>query len=453
MSAYGEWISVGLGVYLLGGYLGPLAWTALDRVRTKNGMKLRTGASTGASRNASVGVTKVPCFAMQRVRQNENGQAEILRGKEIKGDQFLFVSVIVPAKNEEAVIERVIESLAKCEYPAELFEVIVVDDHSQDRTSEIVKEKKKTFPWLKLLSRVECGGGKAGAMNSGYSVLDHRSQIVGYLDADTTITRELISDMCSLFLNNHVYAVQVARMVRPNQCFGLLEKLQYFEVWMDLCYQKTRDVCGGGVEFRGNGEFLRVSLLDAMGGMKAWNEDSLTDDLDMSLRIHMLGFNILLYDSELILDDPVHTWDQLWSQRQRWMRGGFQRFVDYCYYLIFHPYSWRKKLDFLHTFGCMNISFLLELSSAIFPACCLCCRFGNFSLLGPIHDSSTHVQLHIGGFIRNYVSCLDASACRCFLEWTGFQKLLIYAFDFTYQSTVPFEFICCCYRVLLFNSI
>lgn len=65
---------------------------------------------------------------------------------------------------------------------------------------------------------------------------------------------------------------------------------------------------GGAVEFRGNGEFMRLELLDEMGGAEAWNPRCLTDDLDMSTRLHLAGYNIALYDGSLILDDPVHTW-------------------------------------------------------------------------------------------------------------------------------------------------
>lgn len=80
------------------------------------------------------------------------------------------------------------------------------------------------------------------------------------------------------------------------------------------------------------------------------------DDLDMSFRLHISGYNIVLYDGELIVDDPVHSWSQLWQQRIRWMTGGFQRFIDYTYFLAFSDFEIIKKLDVCHTFGGIFIS-------------------------------------------------------------------------------------------------
>ena len=69
-------------------------------------------------------------------------------------------SVVIPARNEEDIIGKCIESIYRQDYPAELFEVIVIDDHSTDNTSDVIAQLQKKFSSLKLVRLEEAMKGK-----------------------------------------------------------------------------------------------------------------------------------------------------------------------------------------------------------------------------------------------------------------------------------------------------
>ena len=92
------------------------------------------------------------------------------RRKHIKEEEDVahYFSIVIPAKNEEDVIEETLEHVFNLDYPEELFEVIVVDDNSTDNTRSIVMEMQKSHQNLKLVSSLpfKDGVGKASALNT-----------------------------------------------------------------------------------------------------------------------------------------------------------------------------------------------------------------------------------------------------------------------------------------------
>src|SRR3989442_4615812 len=91
------------------------------------------------------------------------------------------VSVLVPVKNEEKVVGRLLDALVRQDYPKENLEVVVVEDESRDRTLEICKSYSAKYPWIKVFHR-DSSLGKGDALNFAF----HRSsgEIVATFDAD-----------------------------------------------------------------------------------------------------------------------------------------------------------------------------------------------------------------------------------------------------------------------------
>src|SRR2546422_10963434 len=91
------------------------------------------------------------------------------------------VSVLVPVKNEEKVVGRLLDALVRLDYPKENLEVVVVEDESRDRTLEICKGYSAKYPWIKVFHR-DSSLGKGDALNFAF----HRStgEIVATFDAD-----------------------------------------------------------------------------------------------------------------------------------------------------------------------------------------------------------------------------------------------------------------------------
>lgn len=112
------------------------------------------------------------------------------------------VSIIVPSKNEEAVIGQAVNAILASDYPEDRIEVVVVDDGSTDRTSEVVRNIKSDR--IKLLE-FECNQGKRLAFAAGVNA--SKNEVVICIDSDTLVEKESIKFLVQPFIDNDVVAV------------------------------------------------------------------------------------------------------------------------------------------------------------------------------------------------------------------------------------------------------
>jgi len=110
--------------------------------------------------------------------------------------EFPFISVIIPALNEEQTIGQTLASLSRVQYPSSKFEIIVVDGGSTDRTQEIVKR----FHGIRLLLQKSREGGPTGARNQ--AALVARGDIVAFIDADCIAPQNWLAVMAKCYIDN-----------------------------------------------------------------------------------------------------------------------------------------------------------------------------------------------------------------------------------------------------------
>mgnify|MGYP006283057689 FL=1 len=235
-----------------------------------------------------------------------------------------FVSLLVAAKNEEAVIAKLVESLCNLDYPTSRYEVWIIDDNSSDRTPQILQDLAKTYPSLRVLQRgVGAAGGKSGALNQAWP--ESRGDIIGVFDADARVPKDLLGRMVPLFNQQQVGAVQVRKAI-VNRAKNLWTRGQQAEMALDTYFQQQRIAVGGIGELRGNGQFVRRKALEQCGG---WNEETITDDLDLTMRLHFSGWTVQFLLHPPVEEEGVERPMALWHQRNRWAEGGYQRYLDY----------------------------------------------------------------------------------------------------------------------------
>ncbi|NND72654.1 MAG: glycosyltransferase [Rhodothermales bacterium] len=97
-------------------------------------------------------------------------------------DTTTFLSVIVPARNEQSTIENCLQSIVRSSLPVECYEIIVVDDHSSDNTASIVKDFMEIYPQTRLLHLGDDATGKSEALNVG--IASCRGDVVATIDSD-----------------------------------------------------------------------------------------------------------------------------------------------------------------------------------------------------------------------------------------------------------------------------
>jgi len=250
------------------------------------------------------------------------------------------VDVVVAARDEEAVIGRLVERLARLRYPEGRLRLWVIDDGSEDRTPERLTELQARFPLLQVLRRPrDAGGGKSGALNLVMQQLQGRWLLV--LDADADLQEDVLERLIPTAEAGGWSAVQLRKAV-VNSDHNLLTRSQAMEMALDAVIQQGRLAVGGVAELRGNGQLLRRDAVQASGG---FNEDTVTDDLDLSFRLLLAGQPIGLLWDPPVQEEAVLTLAALWRQRQRWAEGGLQRFFDYWPALLSGRLSFRQKLD------------------------------------------------------------------------------------------------------------
>ncbi|QEI43408.1 Beta-monoglucosyldiacylglycerol synthase [Dolichospermum sp. UHCC 0315A] len=261
--------------------------------------------------------------------------------QEIEGD-LPFVSVLVAAKNEEAVIGRLVKNLCNLEYGNGQYEVWIIDDNSTDNTPQLLAQLKQEYQQLNVFRRdPDASGGKSGALNQVLPLT--KGEVIAVFDADAQVTPDLLLQIVPLFQKERVGAVQMRKAI-ANAKENFWTKGQMAEMLLDIWFQQQRTAIGGIGELRGNGQFVRRQALASCGG---WNEETITDDLDLTIRLHLDKWDIECVFYPPVQEEAVTNATALWHQRNRWAEGGYQRYLDYWDLILKNRMGTRKTWDLL----------------------------------------------------------------------------------------------------------
>lgn len=259
-----------------------------------------------------------------------------------------FVSVIVPAKNEDAVIESAVRSLCAMDYQTAgrlQYEVIVVDDRSTDRTLAIVEALARELP-LRIVRTRPGSVGKAAALNLG--ITQARADVIAIFDADARVAPDFLQKMVPHLQGEQVGGVQSRRLLH-NAEQNLLTRIQDDEYRLfQAPMQRARHALGGMVCFVGNGLLLKREALDDVGG---WNEEALTEDIDLSVRFHLAGWEIRFCDDAVVWEEAVPRPRDLIRQRIRWFEGDIRCLGDHLPAILFGRTPLYKRVDMLFFLG------------------------------------------------------------------------------------------------------
>jgi cellulose synthase/poly-beta-1,6-N-acetylglucosamine synthase-like glycosyltransferase len=261
-----------------------------------------------------------------------------------------FVSVIVPARNEEDVIADTVRCLSALEYAGPdghpQFEIIVVDHRSTDRTPRVLEglrhELRRELPFLVVRPTVEDGMGKAVALNVGLAAA--RGKAICVFDADARVAPDFLRRLVPYLALPGVAAAQARKLVYDGRRNLLLQAQEDDYFVFQTLTQRSRHRIGGAVILTGNGLVTRRDALEAVGG---WNEDALTEDIDLTIRYATRGWRVHYCEDVVVWEEAVATWRGLIQQRTRWSEGSLRCLFDHAAALLRAPVPWRRRLDFL----------------------------------------------------------------------------------------------------------
>ncbi len=251
-----------------------------------------------------------------------------------------FISVVVPVKNEEKVIERLLKDVLGQEYPK--YELIVVDDNSTDRTWEIIERYAENNKKVVALKKGDgYPPGKPSSLNIATGVA--RGEWILVLDADARLAKNFLKKASAYLEGKDVAGVQTAKMI-SNRKENWLTKQQYNEYYIDYSVQLGKELSGGCVELKGNGSFVKKNFLKNTGG---WDESSITEDLELSTRIAVYGKRVRFAKDVFVREQAVRNLKDLFHQRTRWIQGSLFRYYKYMSFLFKKNVPLIKKIDFI----------------------------------------------------------------------------------------------------------
>jgi len=269
---------------------------------------------------------------------------KVFEGSEFTKD-IPTLDILVAARDEQNVIARLVDRLFNLEYPSEKLKIHIIDDGSIDDTPIILKKLSKKYEKLNIISRPQnAGGGKSGALNHALKFISGEWVLI--LDADAQLKNDTLLRVVSFAQNGSWTAVQLRKSVL-NTNKNFLTTCQGIEMAMDTYFQVGRLYSAGISELRGNGQLVRKDILLSCG---SFNENTVTDDLDLSVRLILAQSKIGILWDPPVMEEAVEDISALFRQRQRWAEGGLQRFFDYGRNLIISKLTFIQKFDLMYFF-------------------------------------------------------------------------------------------------------
>lgn len=253
------------------------------------------------------------------------------------------VTVLVAAHNEEKVVADILSALIGVNYPKDKIVVVPVNDRSTDRTREIIDRFCEDHPGrIHPFHRIGGKGGKAAALKDAMELVE--TEVILIFDADYIPGSGLIKQLVAPFFDPEVGGV-MGRVVPLNVGTNLLTRLldlersggyqvdQQARMNLRLVPQHGGTVAG-----------VRLSALREIGG---WNDNSLTEDTDLTYRLLLAGWKTVYQNRSECYEEVPETWQVRIKQIMRWAKGHNQVLTVYGLKLLFgrHRATLRERID------------------------------------------------------------------------------------------------------------
>ena len=268
-----------------------------------------------------------------------------------------FISIFIPAHNEENTIESTVRSVCKSDYTKKgevNYELIVVNDGSTDSTGQILSELKKEFPQLKIVTRhpPRSGKGKGFVLNDALTL--SRGEIIGVFDADTQIKTDYLMTIVQ-YLNGDVDGVQ-SRVKMFNIDENYLARMQHLEFASFGNTLIAKDNLGNTGFLGGNGQFVKK---DAIINCGRWDGFAVTEDLNLAIKIILQGGKIRYCGECAVHQEAVTEWKAFFRQRVRWAIGNFETLFVYLPQILRAKISIGKKFNILEHISFYSFNLLI----------------------------------------------------------------------------------------------
>jgi cellulose synthase/poly-beta-1,6-N-acetylglucosamine synthase-like glycosyltransferase len=295
-------------------------------------------------------------------------------------EELPTVTVQLPIFNEQFVVDRLVESICKLDYPREKLEIQVLDD-STDETVETARQVVERYAAMghpiTYHHRSNRHGYKAGALQAGMG--SSRGEFIAVFDADFTPTSDWLRKVIHHFKDPKIGMVQT-RWTHINRNFSFLTEVE--AILLDghfVLEHGARYRSGLFFNFNGTAGMWRRQTIDEAGG---WEHDTLTEDTDLSYRAQMKGWQFLyVQDIECPAELPVEM-TAFKTQQARWAKGLVQVALKIMPRVMKSDVPWRVKVEaWYHLTANISYPLMIMLSVLLLPAMVIRFYQGWFQML------------------------------------------------------------------------
>ena len=231
-----------------------------------------------------------------------------------------MISLMVPCYNEGDNLDESIPHLLQLRYPN--YELIFINDGSKDNTAEIIdrwaaKEKKIT-------ALHQENQGKASALNHGLTIA--KGKYVACIDGDAVLDYYALDYMVQALEKDPKYAATTGNPRVRNRS-TILGRLQVSEFSSIIgLIKRAQGLMGTIFTVSGVCCLFRKDVMEEIGG---WSTNMITEDIDISWKIQIAGYNIMYEPRALCWVLMPESMKGLYKQRLRWAQGGAETIIKY----------------------------------------------------------------------------------------------------------------------------
>ncbi len=280
------------------------------------------------------------------------------------------VTIQLPLYNEATVVERLLDAVARMDYPRELLEIQVLDD-STDETRKLAAAKvellRSTGLDIHHVRRPNRTGYKAGALDYGQSFA--KGELIAVFDADFIPQPSFLLSIVGHFRNPRVGMVQT-RWGHLNAAHSGFTRVQ--ALMLDghhLVENCGRYRSGLMFNFSGTGGIWRKQAIIDAGG---WEHDTLTEDLDLSYRAQLVGWRFVYRPDVITPSELPEDMAAFRAQQFRWAKGTVQTARKLLRRIWAEPLGFVQKVEAsFHLLPHFAYPLMVLLSIALLPALAL----------------------------------------------------------------------------------
>ncbi|MGB9736624.1 MAG: glycosyltransferase family 2 protein [bacterium] len=288
----------------------------------------------------------------------------------LKQDEPLpFVSIIIPAYNEGALVEKAIRAAVESGYPHDRLEVICVDDGSKDDTFLYMQKAKARYPDNVILVKLPHNMGKRHALYNGF--INSNGDIFVTIDSDSIIEKGAIHNIIAPFLKNKQIGAVAGNVKVLNKNEGLIPRM--LDVSFILSFDFTRACqstygavlcCPGAFSaYRAN---IVKDVIDKwlnerfLGEICTYGEDRALTNL-----ILKKGFYTVYQNNAVVYTKVPRTYNKLTRMYLRWERSNIRESIILSTFILKKYRSRHRLLPFIN-FVITNLRYPFQYYALVF---------------------------------------------------------------------------------------